>query len=65
MATELIPFKGIAVFFAYVTVPLVQILFSKYFSYQTILTLFIACTAGAGCLAYYFYSRIDYKPFRN
>lgn len=58
LATELIPYKGIALFLAYVAVPLTQILFSKQFSYEVILLFFIICSAISVGLAYYFYKKI-------
>ena len=63
LATELIPYKGIALFLAYVTVPLTQIIFSSHLSYQVILFFFILCTSFATFLAYFFYSKVEYQPY--
>lgn len=60
LATELIPYKGIALFLAYVTVPLTQIILSSRLTYQVILIFFILCTTFATFLAYFFYSKIEY-----
>ena len=63
LATELIPYKGIALFLAYVTVPLTQIILSSHLSYQVILIFFILCTTFATFLAYFFYSKVEYQPY--
>jgi len=62
MATELIPYKGISLFLAYVTVPLTQIILSSVWDYRLILAIFVLCSSGAVCLAYNFYSKISYIP---
>lgn len=63
MATELIPYKGISLFMAYVTVPLFQIALSSFFTYKVILGLFIMCSGGAVMLAHHFYTKVQYVPF--
>ena len=62
MATELIPYKGLSVFLAYIMVPVVQLVASSYLTYTTILTLFIVCTMVAVALGYYFFKKVNYIP---
>lgn len=59
-ATELIPYKGLSMFLAYITVPLLQLLLSSFVGYRFILVLFLALTGVALALTVYFYSKIDY-----
>lgn len=47
-------------FFAYITVPLFQLLLSSFVEYRFILVLFLTFTGVALGLALYFYSKIDY-----
>lgn len=58
-ATELIPYKGLSMFLAYITVPIFQLFFSSLLGYRLILVVFLAFTGVALGLAVYFYSKID------
>lgn len=58
MATELIPYKGLSLFLAFITVPTFQLLFSSLLTYQLILTIFLLFTGIALFLALYFYMKI-------
>jgi hypothetical protein len=65
LATEIVPYKGLAVFLAYVTVPLTEIIFFKRVGYQMILIVFVGCSAVAVGVSYYFYSKINYIKFND
>ena len=58
MATQLIPYKGISVCLAYVTVPLFQIIMEDYSGYKNILGMFVFQTVIAVVLVIYFYRNI-------
>lgn len=62
MATELIPYKGISLFLAYVAVPIAQLALPA-FDYRVFLVLFILCSAGAVALAYYFFAKVSYSKY--
>jgi hypothetical protein len=65
MATELIPYKGVFLIMAYITVPLLHILLKGVLSYKSILIIFILASCGALYLAYYFYAFIKYVSFEG
>lgn len=56
MATELIPYKGLSLFLAYITVPLVQLVLSPLVGYRVILVLLLLLALIALLLAVYFYN---------
>lgn len=65
MATELIPYKGLSIFLAYVVVPIIQITLIKSVPYQVILLVFVACSVVAVMLGRHFYYQVSYRPFRE
>ena len=65
MATELIPYKGLSIFLAYVVVPIIQITLIKLVPYQAILLVFVACSVTAVILGRHFYYKVSYQPFRE
>lgn len=65
MATELIPYKGLSIFLAYVVVPIIQITLIKLVPYQVILLVFVGCSVVAVLLGRHFYYKISYQPFRE
>jgi len=58
MATELIPYKGLSLFLAYMTVPIVQLMLSSIWTYQHILSFLLIFSAIALGLSIYFSSKI-------
>lgn len=62
MATELIPYKGISLFIAYVAVPVTQVALPN-FDYRIFLSIFIMCSIGAVALAYYFFAKVNYIKY--
>ena len=60
MATELIPYKGISVFLAYLTVPVFQIMVPDYSAYKTLLGIFIGFSTAGVALALYFCAKVEY-----
>lgn len=63
MATELIPYKGISVCMAYITVPVFQIIMPDYSAYKTLLGMFVCLSLVAFFLAIYFYGRVEYTKY--
>lgn len=61
MATELIPYKGMSIFIAYMTVPIVQIMLSSIWTYQHILMLLLVFSGVALGLSIYFNTQIRYE----
>lgn len=60
MATELIPYKGISLFIAYLTVPVFQIILPNYAAYKTLLVIFVGLSCIGVGLGLYFYHKIEY-----
>jgi len=63
MATELIPYKGISVCMAYITVPVFQIMMPDYSAYKALLGMFICLSLVAFGLSVYFYRSIVYENY--
>ena len=60
MATGLIPYKGLSLFLAYTTVPILQLMLSSIWTYQQILSFLLVFTGAALGLSIYFSSKINY-----
>ena len=63
MATELIPYKGLSIFIAYMVVPAIQLFLSSSMTYQHILMLFLFFTVVSLVLSLYFSTRIRYTKY--
>ena len=63
MATELIPYKGLSIFIAYMVVPAIQLFLSSAMTYQHILMLFLFFTVVSLALSLYFSTRIRYTKY--
>lgn len=61
MATELVPYKGLAVFLAYFLAPLLQILLSGIISHQYLLAIYLLFSVIGLFLCWYLNYKIDYK----
>ena len=59
LATELIPYKGLAIFLAYMSVPLLELAFSNILTYQEILLLLLSFSLVAAILSLYFFMKIE------
>lgn len=60
MATELIPYKGLSLFLAFITVPAFQLLFSSLLNYKLIMAMFLALSGLSLGMALYFYFKVEY-----
>jgi DHA1 family multidrug resistance protein-like MFS transporter len=60
MATELIPYKGLSIFLAFITVPAFQLIFSSFLHFRLILVVFLLFTGVALVMTLYFYFKIEY-----
>jgi len=60
MATELIPYKGLAVFLAYVIAPLFQIFLSGLISHQNLLVVYLLFSIVGLGLCWYLNFKIHY-----
>ena len=63
MATELIPYKGLSIFIAYMVVPAIQLFLSSAMTYQHIMMLFLFFTVVSLCLSLYFSIKIRYTKY--
>lgn len=61
MATELIPYKGLAVFFGYIIGPVFQMLLGNILSLQKLLLIFMVFSIIGVLLALYLNYRVQYK----
>ena len=61
MATELIPYKGLALILCYVIAPILQILLADIASFQNLLQIYFVASAIGICVAVYLKYKIHYK----
>jgi hypothetical protein len=65
MATELIPYKGLSLYLGYLTVPIVQLIVSRFWTYQQILLFFLGFTGISLMLSCYFMRRVRYVRYSS
>jgi hypothetical protein len=61
MATELVPYKGLAVFLGYLIAPSFQIFLGSILSLQKLLLIYFVFSLVGICLALYLNFRVHYK----